>query len=123
MTDATTTLSEHDSMALLAGYGIPVVAQRLAATADDAARAAAAIGFPVAVKLCGPAIAHKAERGLVRLGRRDADAVREAATDLLGRALPADGEVGVLVAAMVPGTRELIAGVVRDPGFGPCVML
>jgi acetyltransferase len=74
-------------------------------------------------KLCGAAIAHKTERGLVRLGLHDAGAVRAAATDLLAAARPEDGRVEVLVAPMVRATRELIAGLLRDPQFGPCVML
>ncbi len=118
-----TTLSEAASKRLLAGYGVPVLDEREAGDADGAVAAAEAIGFPVVVKLCGDAIAHKTERGLVRLGLRDADAVRAAAAALLGVATPDDGAVSVLVAPMVRGSRELIAGLVRDPQFGPCVML
>ena len=61
-------------------------------------------------KLNGDAIAHKTERGLVRLGLADATAVRRAAGELLAAATPADGDVAVLVAPMVRGNRELIAG-------------
>jgi len=117
------TLSEAESKALLRRYGVPVAPEEVVATPAAAAEAAARIGFPVVAKLCGPAIAHKTERGLVHLGLRDAGSVRDAAADLLARATPEDGTVGVLVGAMVSGTRELIAGVVRDPQFGPCVML
>ena len=117
------TLSEAASKRLLAGYGVPVLDEREADNADGAVAAAEAIGYPVVVKLCGDAIAHKTERGLVRLGLRDRDAVRTAATELLAAATPADGAVSVLVAPMVRGTRELIAGLVWDPQFGPCVML
>jgi acetyltransferase len=118
-----TTLSEHESKQLLARYGVPVVEEHTARTAEAAVDAAAALGFPVVVKLCGNAIAHKTERGLVRLGLTDAKAVREAATGLLAAATPDDGDVELLVAPMVRGNRELIAGIVRDPQFGPCVML
>jgi len=59
----------------------------------------------------------------VLLSLRDADAVATAAADLLASARPDDGAVELLVAPMVRGNRELIAGVVRDPQFGPCVML
>jgi acetyltransferase len=118
-----TTLSEAASKRLLAGFGVPVLDEREAGDADGAVAAAAAIGYPVVVKLCGDAIAHKTERGLVRLGLRDADAVRGVAGELLAAATPDDGEVSVLVAPMVRGARELIAGLVRDPQFGPCVML
>jgi acetyltransferase len=118
-----TTLSEAASKRLLAGYGVPVLDEREAGEPDGAVAAAEAIGYPVVAKLCGDAIAHKTERGLVRLGLRDADAVRAATSELLGAATPADGAVSVLVAPMVRGTRELIAGLIRDPQFGPCVMV
>jgi acetyltransferase len=117
------TLSEAASKDLLAGYGIPVLDERTAPDVDGAAIAAKAIGYPVVLKLCGDRIAHKTERGLVRLGLTDDPAVRAAAGDLLAAARPDDGPVELLVAPMVRGSRELIAGLVRDPQFGPCVML
>lgn len=117
------TLSEADSKRLLAAHGIPVAPEREASSVDEAAAAAEALGYPVVAKLCGAAIVHKTERGLVRLGLRDADAVRAAAGELLVAARPDDGEVSVLIASMVKGNRELIAGLVRDPQFGMCVML
>ena len=117
------TLSEAESKALLARHGIPVPAEELVDSAEEAAAAAERIGYPVVVKLCGRAIAHKTERGLVKLNLRDAAAVEAAATDLLAAARPEDGDVGLLVGAMVSGARELIAGFVRDDEFGPCVML
>jgi acetyl-CoA synthetase (ADP-forming) len=97
--------------------------EALAPTPDDAAKAAADLGFPVAVKLCGATISHKSERGLVRLDLHSPDEVRRAAAELLGAAAPDDGDVAVLVAPMVKGNRELIAGLHRDPQFGPCVMV
>lgn len=117
------TLSEAASKRLLADYGVPVLDERTAAGPDEAAAAAADVGFPVVVKLCGDAIAHKTERGLVRLNLGDEEAVRAAARELLAAATPDDGDVELLVAPMVKGARELIAGLVRDPQFGPCVML
>jgi succinyl-CoA synthetase beta subunit len=122
----TRTLSEHESKRLLASAGVPVLEERLASSADDAviaAREVGVIGEPVVLKLCGSGVTHKTERGLVRLGLRgDAD-VRTAADGLLAAATPDDGAVGVLVAPMVRGARELITGVHRDPQFGPCVMI
>jgi acetyl-CoA synthetase (ADP-forming) len=117
------TLSEAESKAILAEHGVPVLPERLAASADDAAAAAESLGYPVVAKLCGDAIAHKTERGLVRLRLGDAGAVRQAAEELLAAARPEDGATGVLVAPMVSGNRELIAGLVRDPQFGMAVML
>ncbi|MFM8648197.1 MAG: acetate--CoA ligase family protein, partial [Actinomycetota bacterium] len=117
------TLSESASKSLLADFGVPMAEERLVSTATDAGRAARELGFPVVAKLCGDAIAHKTERGLVRLRLADVSAVESAASDLLSLARPEDGAVTVLVAPMVIGNRELIAGVVRDQQFGASVML
>jgi acetyl-CoA synthetase (ADP-forming) len=117
------TLSEAESKRLLASHGVPVLPERLAAGPDEAVVAADELGYPVVAKLCGDAIAHKTERGLVRLRLGDAAAVREAAAELLAAGRPEDGVTGVLVAPMVAGNRELIAGLVRDEQFGPAVML
>ncbi len=117
------TLSEHASKRLLAEFGIPLAREASVLTPAEAAAAAGEIGFPVVVKLCGDAIAHKTERGLVRLGLVDAAAVQKAASELLAAARPEDGAVSLLVAEQVAGKRELIAGLVRDPQFGPCVLL
>jgi acyl-CoA synthetase (NDP forming) len=118
-----TTLSERSSKELLGAFGLPIVAERFAPDAEGAVAAASALGFPVVVKLNGAGIAHKSERGLVRLALVDAEAVSEAAQVLLAAAGPGDGDVDLLVAPMVSGRRELIAGAVRDPQFGPTVML
>jgi acetyl-CoA synthetase (ADP-forming) len=120
---APTTLSEAESKALLARYGIPLVREASVATAGEAVTAAEAIGFPVVAKLNGPGIAHKTERGLVKLNLSTTDAVQRAAAELLAAATPDDGEVSLLVAQQVRGTRELIAGIVRDSHFGAVVML
>jgi succinyl-CoA synthetase beta subunit len=117
------TLSEADSKALLAPFGVPFLDERLVDDPDAAADAAAELGGPVVAKLCGDAIAHKTERGLVRLGLHGRDDVRRAAVELLAAARPEDGPVQVLVAPMVRATRELIAGVSVDPQFGPTVVL
>src|SRR5437870_2038061 len=95
--DGDRTLSEHASKALLAGYGVPVAREALVADAEAAARAAAEIGFPVVVKLCGDAVAHKTERSLVCLSIADAAGVRAAARELLALRRPEDGEVALLV--------------------------
>jgi len=123
MTAPTRTLSEAASKQLLAGHHVATVPGLVVPTPSEAAVKANELGYPVVVKLCGDAIAHKTERGLVRLGLGDADAVREAAEDLMSRATPDDGIVELLVMPMVKGSRELIAGLHTDPQFGPCVML
>ncbi len=96
---------------LLGAYGIPLVAERVAATADEAVEAAMDLGLPVVVKSAA-AGAHKTETGGVALDLDSEEAVR-AAVERIG--LP------VLVQRMVAGGAELLAGVVQDPTFGPLV--
>jgi acetyltransferase len=118
-----TTLSERASKELLATYGVPLAAEEFVTSPAAAADAAERIGFPVVAKLNGDKIAHKTERGLVRLRLGDRAAVEGAATELLAAARDDDGEVTVLVAPMISGNRELIVGLIRDPQFGATVML
>ncbi len=117
------TLSEAASKELLRPFGVPFLAEHVVRTPDEAFDAATALGAPVVAKLCGDAIAHKTERGLVRLGLESPKAARAAAAELFAAARPEDGEVSVLVAPMVRATRELIAGVSVDAQFGPTVLL
>ncbi len=117
------TLSEAASKRLLAAFGVPFPPERIVGSAHDAVGAADALGYPVVVKLGGEGIAHKTERGLVRLGLGSAEQVRDAAGALLAAATPADGDAHLLVAPMLLATRELIAGLHHDPQFGKTVML
>jgi len=119
----TRTLSESDSKELLGGYGVPFAPERLVGTSEDAVFAADELGYPVVAKLCGDNVAHKTERGLVRLGLDDATAVAAATEQLLAAATPSDEATGVLIAPMLPGNRELIAGIATDPQFGSTVLL
>ena len=117
------TMSEASSKDLLRRHGVPFAEERVVTSVEAAVDAARAVGFPTVVKLNGDRIAHKTERGLVRLGLVSEDAVAAAATELLAAATPEDGEVSLLVAPMLRGSRELIAGLLTDPQFGPVVML
>jgi acetate---CoA ligase (ADP-forming) subunit beta len=116
-------LSEAASKQLLRTVGIPFPPERQVTNPDDAVAAAGALGYPVVLKLGGEGIAHKTERGLVRLDLATADAVHAAARELLGAATPDDGDVHLLVAPMLRATRELIAGLLQDEQFGTAVML
>lgn len=117
------TLSEPESKALLVAHGLPCVADRVIATPEAAVAAADELGYPVVAKLAGDGIAHKSERGLVRLSLGAATEVEVAARELLAAARPEDGEVALLVAPMLRGMRELIVGLHDDPQFGRCVMV
>jgi acyl-CoA synthetase (NDP forming) len=118
-----TMLSEAASKQLLLPFGVPFAQERVCSTVDQAVEAAGVIGFPVVIKLSGDNIAHKTERGLVRLNVADMDSARRACSDLLTLVTDADGEVSFLVAEMVKGDRELIVGVINDPQFGYMVAL
>jgi acetate---CoA ligase (ADP-forming) len=111
-------LDELEGLALLADYGVPVVESARADTLEDAAAAAGRIGFPVALKTAAPGIKHKSDLGGVRLGVRDRPSLEAAYADL-------ERELGpqVLVAAMAPPGVEIALGIVRDPQFGPLVLV
>ncbi len=96
---------------LLTAYGVPVVPERVAQSADEAVEAARELGLPVVLKTA-VAGAHKTEQGGIALGLRDERQIR-AAAERIG--LP------VLVQPMVSGGAELLAGIVQDPVFGPLV--
>ena len=117
------TMSEALSKQLLTPFGFPFAVEAVVATPSEAANAADEMGYPVVAKLNGDSIAHKTERGLVRLKLADRAAVEHAATDLLAMATPDDGEVQLLIAKMIDGSRELIVGMVHDPAFGNTAML
>jgi acyl-CoA synthetase (NDP forming) len=111
---------------LLAAYRIPCVAARLARSADEAAASAEAIGFPVALKIVSPDITHKTEVGGVALDLGSRAAVQRAAGAMLGRVAatrPTAAIHGVLVQAMAAPGKEVLLGGVRDPQFGPLVMV
>jgi acyl-CoA synthetase (NDP forming) len=105
---------------LLGTVGVPVVPTARAATADDAARAAERVGFPVALKVGSAQIVHKTEIGGVRLGLASPEAVQRAFTELLDRLGDAMG--GAIVQPMVEPGVETIVGVTRDPSFGSLVL-
>ena len=117
-------LDEHEALRLLASWGVPAVETRVARSAAEAARAAAAIGGPVAMKILSPDVEHKTEAGGVALGVAADDAAAEHDA-LVARARAYDANAGIrgtLVAPMVGGV-ECILGVRRDPVFGPVVMV
>jgi len=122
-TELSSTLSEAASKDLLADFDIPFAREKRVKTPAEATLAAESLGFPVVLKLSGEGIAHKTERGLVKVGLGDGPAVAAAAETLLALARPEDGVVALLVAEQVAGARELIAGLVRDAQFGPCVVV
>lgn len=114
------TLTEYEAKTLLARYGIPTTRETLVKDKESLADALERIGFPVVLKGIAPDIAHKTERGLVRIGIRDR-AEAETAFDSMMKTMDS-ADAAVLVQEMILGSRELMAGLTRDAQFGPCVM-
>ena len=112
-------LDEYSSKRVLAAYGIPISAEGLARSESEAAAEAGRLGFPVVLKACSAEIAHKTGKGLIRLNLEDELAVRRSFKKIREAA---GGDIPVLVARMAKGERELVAGALQQPGFGPCVM-
>ena len=121
-------LDELEAKTVLKAYGIPIVETvAVDASADAVARAAHAIGYPVALKILSPDIGHKSDVGGVRLDLRDEAEARAAASSMLERvrlARPQARLNGFTVQAMLhrPMAQELIVGASVDPTFGPVLL-
>lgn len=105
-------------------YGIPVPQEGVAGSADEAAKLAAGMGFPVVLKIVSPDILHKTEAGGVLVGLRGAEEVSKGYDTILAnaRAYKADAKiVGVQVQQMLSGGQEVIVGAVSDDSFGKLV--
>jgi acetyltransferase len=115
-----------DLVPVLAACGIAVAAPVAVKSPEEAGAAAARVGFPVALKITSPDISHKTEVGGVRLGLASVAAVVEAARAMRERAArerPGAAIEGFAVQPMVTAGKELLLGSVRDPQFGPLVMV
>lgn len=113
--------AEHEARRIMASYGIAGPVERFVAGVEDAARAAADIGFPVVLKGVVPGMLHKTEAGLVKLRLANADAVRQAAQDMQSR--QGKSLAGFLVQAMAAPVAEILVGARVDPEFGPLVVV
>ena len=119
-------LTERESKAVLELYGIPTVREMSAESVEAAVAAATQIGFPLAVKVESPDIAHKTEAGVVALGVRSVPELRAAYDRIMANAnaYAPHGQIrGVIVQPMVAGGIEVVAGVRVDPGLGPLIVV
>ncbi len=117
-------LSQAEAFAVLEEIGIAVAPWRFAADLAAAVEAAAAIGFPVALKGEGAGVVHKSELGAVCVGLASADGVRGAGEGMQQRLAAAGvGLEGFLVQGMVASAREVILGITRDAAVGPLLMV
>jgi len=119
------TLSEYESMKLLGEYGIPMPRGGVAENAEQAAKIADEVGYPVVLKVASADIGHKSDMGGVKLHLADAGAVRTAFGEIMDNARKNAPEAkvdGVFVQKMLEPGLEVIIGVNNDPQFGPCVL-
>ena len=114
-----TTLSEYESKQVLASYEIPVTRELIVDNVQDLINATKEIGYPLVLKGCSSDIAHKTEKGLIKVDIRNEDEAKTAFEEI---AANIGAEDAILVQEMVKGQRELVIGLTRDPQFGPCVM-
>ncbi|WP_374652909.1 acetate--CoA ligase family protein [Dongia sp.] len=111
-------LSEADALDLLADYGVPAIAHRLASNLEEVRAAVDGIGYPVVMKTAAPGILHKSDVGGVKLGLKDAASVEAAYADLKTRL-----DSRVLLMPMAGKGMEISFGMTLDPQFGPVCMV
>ncbi len=117
---------EFQAQQVLAAYNLPTPKTILARSSDDAAAAAAKIGYPVVMKIASPDISHKSDVGGVKVNIADEEALRKTFWDITSRAQKMRPEafiVGCLIQEMAAaGSKEVIIGFKRDEQFGPLIM-
>ncbi len=118
------TLDECDRF--LDAYGIPRARGELATSLNEALAIASRLGYPVALKIISPDIAHKTDFNGVALNIASEDELREAYLNLVDSvrsAMPDARVKGIYVQKMVkPVNYELIVGSARDPDFGAIIL-
>jgi acetyltransferase len=118
-------LPQSEAFEVLAAYGLPTLAGRIATSANEAAQIALEVGFPIALKVESDDIIHKWDVGGVLLNVASADEAAkgyEAVVANAAAAMPKARLKGVYVQRMSGTGEEVILGVKRDPAFGPVVL-
>ncbi len=111
---------EDDAKTILNALDIKVVNEKTAATSEQACKKAEEIGFPVVLKgLCADS-AHKSEKDLVKIGLHDIQQVKNAGRNILDSC--SEDFKKFLIQPMIKGKREFVAGMIKDPQFGPVIM-
>jgi acetyltransferase len=118
-----TALSESEGKEILRAYGVSIPIEVGTKTPDEAARAAAQIGFPVVMKIDSPDIAHKSDVGGVVVGVNSEEAVKAHFELMLSKVkarVPGALINGITICQMVKG-KEVLMGMTRDEQFGPVI--
>lgn len=119
-----TALDEAAGKRLLAGYGVAVPQTRVVKDADGVAAALKELKLPVVVKVVSPDILHKSDAGGVAVNLRTAADVEAAIREMAKKPKIAAARVeGYLIEEMAPAGQEIVVGGLRDPEFGPLVMV
>ncbi|HJJ22980.1 MAG TPA: acetate--CoA ligase family protein [Nitrosopumilus sp.] len=118
-------ITEESSKSILKTYGVKVPPFALVTSAEDVAKQAKKIGFPLVMKVVSPQILHKTDVGGVKVGLDNVNDVKKTFNDMHGRLSKKKGvEVkGILLEKMVPKGIELIVGIQNDSQFGPIMMV
>ena len=119
-----TSLTAPECKEVCDAYAIPLPKEGLANSADEAAKLAGDIGYPVVMKIVSADILHKTEAGGVLVGVADEAAAKAGFESIIAnaKAYKADAKIdGVQVQQMVSGGQEVIVGAVTDPSFGKMV--
>ncbi len=117
-------LDESAGKQLLAAYGIAVPQSAVVQGPDEVAAALKELKTPVVVKVVSPDILHKSDAGGVKINLRSAAEVESAIRAMAASPQIAAAKIdGYLVEEMAPAGQEVVVGGVRDPEFGPLVMV
>ncbi len=117
-------LDELAGKQLLAAYGVAVPQSVMVAGANEAGQKMKSLKFPVAVKVMSPDILHKSDAGGVKIGLKSAAEVESAIGTMLRQPAIAAARIdGFLIEEMAPTGQEMVIGGLRDPQFGPLVMV
>jgi acetyl coenzyme A synthetase (ADP forming)-like protein len=119
-----TSLTAPEGKLVCDAYGIVTPKEGVAKSAADAAKMAAAMGFPVVLKIVSPEILHKTEAGGVLVGIGSAAEAEKGFATIMANAAKYNAKatlLGVQVQQMLSGGQEVIIGAVTDPAFGKLV--
>ena len=119
-----TALHEAAGKALLASYGVAVPKTTVVPDAQAVEAALRTVKLPVVVKVVSSEILHKSDAGGVRVNLNSADEVRDAIRTMSALPKIRSARVeGWLIEEMAPPGQEIVVGGLRDPDFGPLVMV
>ena len=122
---STTTLGEAQARPLMDACSIATISGGLARSLDEAIQLAGNLGYPVALKIASPDIIHKSDAAGIRLGIGNEDQLCSAFSEMISQVSQSHPNArieGCLIEQMAPPGHEIIAGIRRDPNFGPLLM-